>query len=226
MDTQKNEKTDKQILNTFRKEMQKLGFKKLSISEVKKNNKRLGLEFPKRVNDENHLQEQFVYANRNGYQVVVIPSVLQNSLLGHGRAWVHITQDAHRLWTRFFLKNVGLKNLCEKLIAYAKFAQNIVHTRPLCPKSSAFMDLYEKKDSFTYKGKLKQCFTHVWMSDHAEFSFKKYWSDYIKDLSKEELKIIAHKEFEMQRYFRERTAKHFAREIRKKTKITKIKNVI
>ena len=220
------EKTNKKYFVQLRKNLQALGFRKLSLAEIVKNNQRLGLEFPRRVNDLTHVQDQFIYANRNGYQVVVIPSILNDRLLEQGRSWVLITEDHRLIWSRFFLKNVEIKSLCEKLIAYAQFAQNVVDYRPLCPKSSAFMDLVEERENFMYRGGIKTRFVFYWRSDYADYSFKEFQKLYEKGIPRKLVDIILMKELARERYLKKRTAKQFARDMRGVARTTRIRNSI
>lgn len=223
-ETPQMERIRLRAISDFRTVIKELGFRKMSEKEILQNNKRLDLEFPERVTADTHRQEQYIYAHRNGYQVIVITSLLNDRFMETGRIWVQITEDGDRLWTRYFLKNQGYQSVLEKVLAYAQFAQNIVNNRPLCPKSDAWMDLYEDKTSFTFKGVLKEKYVHSWKSDHADYSFYEFFGIYLKGIPSKKQEIILAKEYKMERYFKTRTAQRFARKIRKVATVTKPEN--
>lgn len=213
-------------ISDFRKEIKELGFRKMTEKEILQNNKRLHLEFPERVTANTHRQEQYIYAHRNGYQVVVITSLLDDFFMETGRVWVNITEDYHRLWSRYFLKNQGYQSVLEKVLTYAQFAKNIVDNRPLCPKSNAWMDLYEEKTSFVFKGVTKTKYFHLWKSNYVDLSFHEFFGVYLKGIHLKKQEIIFAKEYKMERYFKTRTAQRFAREIRKVAKVIKPENSV
>jgi hypothetical protein len=213
-------------IKNFRKAIKELGFRKMSEKEILENNKRLHLEFPKRVTADTHRQEQYICERRNGYQVVVITSLLNDRFMKTGRVWVQITEDGKRLWTRYFLKNQGYQSVLEKVLVYAQFAQNIVNNRPLCRKSDAWMDLYKEKESFMFQGVLKEKYVHSWKSDLTNYSFYQFFDSYVQDISLKKREIIFAKEYKTERYFKTRTTQRFANEIRSVAKITKPENSV
>lgn len=212
-------------LKKFNKEIKELGFRKMTTDEILNNNKRLGLEFPDRVNNETHLQDQYIYAHKNGYQVVVITSILNDHFMKNGRVWIHITQDERRVWSRYFMK-IGYHATLEKVVAYAELARNVVNMRPQCPKSDAWMDLENNIRKFYYKGKLKTHFVYTWTSDYTLYSFEQFWKFYMQGISNKRSNIIFEKEAAMDYYFKVRTAKQFSRDIRKKVIVSRPENSV
>lgn len=214
------------VLDESRESLLSLGYKLLSKKSILQIVKRLGLDISKKKMRYLSKQEIYQCSSPNGYQVTVTTSLINDFFMENGRVWVMITQDERRLWTRYFMKNHGYALVFKKIVAYAEFARNIVDNRPLCPKSDAFMDLLEEKKSCLIKGELKDFFIHRWVSDHADYRFTEFWKSYVKDMSKENVDIILSKESKMKYYFEHRTAKRFARNIRKKPKITKPQNSV
>ena len=123
----------------------KLGYKPVSINDVKKDVLKEGLVKPKRVKDETHSQLSYEYVSRTGLKVIVHTNIIDNDFASSGARWVGIVDmmNDQIVYARYFLRDENFKLLFSKMFAYMIYLQKIVDNVPLCKNCKKAMRLTE-----------------------------------------------------------------------------------
>jgi hypothetical protein len=212
------------VVDYLGKQLILLGFRLVPLMEKKQEFERLGKEFPSRVNETHHIQEMYIFEYL-GYRAVINTGIIEGKLLiEKGLSWVLIVKDYKPLFTRAFRSNTCdmSKVMADRLIAYAQLTRNIILHRPL-DLQGKLKDLVEIEDSVFNKplNQHRKCLKNYWMADFdppEDLFSTENEKLYFSDIDKKFLKLIRKKEYALNRYYmKDRTAKKFRKEIRKKS---------
>lgn len=214
---QKQEQARFEAIRDFTKRLTSAGFRKLLPREILMNNDRLELDFPDRVSEVNHMQEQWILSVRPEYSVIVITSIVGEQIDENLTMFVLIVRDSERIKTWRINRVVSPKHFLKSLAVVAIFARNIILDNQYEDETGrSLMKLHESRiNRFNKQGEVKTYFVLEWVGEKTSFPVDYSDKKYHEDLTQQEIKIILEKYRNTDRYLDHRTASRFLRDIKK-----------
>lgn len=189
----------------FCEKLHELGYQRPTVNNVMTDLAQKGLKNPGRVpNAIAVAHDRFEYVSRTKYSVVIYPGVVNGSFGQKISAFVLIVNEkGKRVWVRQFHR-VGIASFFTVLEAYAMAAKRAVDERPTSGSKQYYMHLKEKSTT-----------EHFWSFRSDIRSFDIRYSTY-QAMGDTLINAVFRKEYYRKKYFEKyRTAKTFARDIRK-----------